>query len=268
MSFFDILLENFLSFGILQWIGFILIYFIVVTVLRMIFLLLINRHVSSHALRYSQPFRGGKKILVLGDSIAVGAGAEKPELSIAGRLGHDLPTCEIRNLATNGARTVDVIKQLEQIKNETFDLIIICVGGNDIFQFTPVQSLQKPLILLTDEANRLSGNQTIFLVYSNIAFAPLFPGYFRRFLQNRNEKILSLFMHITGERGAFAIDCSLRWNLHETKKGSLRYFAADKLHPSALAYQQWYKKIWKYIAKDNLTCDIADRPTYALQEKS
>lgn len=258
----DILFENILALGLPEWLQIGFIYVIVFTALRMLWFLLKNRTLSKKSIAYSQPFAGGKRILVLGDSTAVGAGAENPNLSIAGRLGNDLPTCEIRNLGTNGARTADVLEQIEQVKNEMFDLIIIGVGGNDVWHFTPLGALRQSIMLIADEANRLSNNQTIFLVYSNIGSAPLFPRPLRYFLKKRAEKIRSLFMQISGERGAFAIDLSTEHTNHNNGNSLQAHFAADRIHPSTLAYEEWYKKIWQYIAKDNLFCRIEDRPMY------
>src|SRR3989338_7153591 len=39
--------------------------------------------------------KGEKRILIAGDSTAVGAGAAKPEDTIAGRLAHDFPQADI-----------------------------------------------------------------------------------------------------------------------------------------------------------------------------
>src|SRR5690606_22492537 len=51
-----------------------------------------------------EPARSVGSLLVVGDSTALGAGAEKPHQSVAGRLGRRFPGLRIRNVAVDGAR--------------------------------------------------------------------------------------------------------------------------------------------------------------------
>lgn len=261
----QILLENLLSFGMIDWILIGIIYVVVISTIRMLWFLIVHRRVSHHSPAYSQTGTDGRRILILGDSTAIGVGATKPEHSLAGKLGINLPTCEIRNLGKNGARTMDVIEQLASVQNERFDLIIISVGGNDVWHFTPLRSLKYYLMLLIDEANRISDNRVLFLIYSNMGSAPLFPKPLRAILGKRAEKIRDLFIQVTAERGTHAIDLSTN-NNSLTRDTPLHYYAEDRIHPSDTTYALWYKDIWHYIAKENLSCDISDRPNPPMRQ--
>ncbi len=71
------------------------------------------------------------QILVIGDSTAVGTGAQTPEASLAGLVGQTFPDASVRNLGVNGARTADLIPRLEKIQDQHFDLLMLHIGGND-----------------------------------------------------------------------------------------------------------------------------------------
>ncbi|HEX8409331.1 MAG TPA: GDSL-type esterase/lipase family protein [Thermoanaerobaculia bacterium] len=87
------------------------------------------------------PQRGVVAPVILGDSLARGAGDERG-LGISGRLDADLHRRGLRarrtyNLGVNGARTGDLLRQLEsanvqQILRES-NAIIISIGGNDLW---------------------------------------------------------------------------------------------------------------------------------------
>jgi lysophospholipase L1-like esterase len=79
--------------------------------------------------------------IILGDSLARGTGDETG-LGIGGRLVEDLRQRHIRtnnviNIAVNGARTGDLLHQLESSNVQTLlaesNVIIVSVGGNDLW---------------------------------------------------------------------------------------------------------------------------------------
>lgn len=79
--------------------------------------------------------------LILGDSLARGAGDEQG-LGIAGRLDQELKRRGVQarrtyNLGVNGARTADLIRQLEAANVRELlrqsNVIVISIGGNDLW---------------------------------------------------------------------------------------------------------------------------------------
>ena len=83
----------------------------------------------------------GPRVLILGDSIAVGCGAACPEDSIAGQISQEFPHVTIVNRARNGARTAETLAQLSADPHPAYDAILINVGGNDILKRTPFRLL-------------------------------------------------------------------------------------------------------------------------------
>lgn len=89
----------------------------------------------------SDPPRDRVVPLVLGDSLARGAG-DDTGLGIGGRLVNELHSRHIAvsnatNLAINGARTGDVLQQLESHNVQAIigqsNLIVLSIGGNDLW---------------------------------------------------------------------------------------------------------------------------------------
>src|SRR5688572_21396111 len=72
------------------------------------------------------------RILIAGDSTAVGTGVADLNQSIAGRLARDFPRATITNLGENGLRTGEVADRLAVRGSERADLILLQTGGNDI----------------------------------------------------------------------------------------------------------------------------------------
>src|SRR5436305_10583402 len=89
----------------------------------------------------STPPRGILSPLVLGDSLARGAG-DSSGLGIGGRLLDELHhrrihTRNVANIAINGARTADVLQQLESHNVQEVvaqaNVIVLSIGGNDLW---------------------------------------------------------------------------------------------------------------------------------------
>jgi hypothetical protein len=70
-----------------------------------------------------QPAAPTYRLLVIGDSTAVGTGASAPEASLAGLIARDHPSWAIANRASDGARFADLPGQLR--RGETWDAVLI-----------------------------------------------------------------------------------------------------------------------------------------------
>ena len=92
----------------------------------------------------AQPAQPVRRILVVGDSTAVGTGADAPQDSLPGRIGQDHPRWHIDNLAANGARYADVAAQLEQAP-AGYDLVLVLAGGNDVIRLTALDTLRTQI---------------------------------------------------------------------------------------------------------------------------
>jgi len=192
-----------------------------------------------------------KKILILGDSTAVGTGARDKKASLAGRFAHDFPESDIVNRGINGAITRDVIKQLDNVENETFDLVVISVGGNDIWHFSRLGKLRRDLEQILKKAKQMSNQRVILLLYNNIGDAPAFSFLTRGLLRRRGKKVHEVFQQASTEEGVPCIE------LFATKKENpfmdphkqKTLFAADGIHPSGEGYRYWYNRMWSEMVR-------------------
>jgi len=236
-----------------------------IKVLKMIWFLL--REMQWHVPKsYSALREGGKRILIVGDSTAYGRGADKPEDSIAGHLGHDFPGTEIVNKAVNGSLTRHAIAQLARAGAKPFDMIIICTGGNDIWHFTRLVTLEQSLNRLLKDAAEKCDRKVIVLFYANLGSAPVFPPAIRWILSKRTQKVHSIFVRQTALQnvplielytGATNRDIYMHNPFLEDPK---QYYAKDRMHPNSNGYRLWYKLMWYEMVKNNYLFSERGRP--------
>ena len=95
------------------------------------------------------PNDGITRVVVLGDSVARGAGDEKG-LGLPGWLNHDLRVkaagaASILNLGINGGRTLNVARLLREPRARNSiaraDLVVMSIGGNDMYGDSPARLL-------------------------------------------------------------------------------------------------------------------------------
>lgn len=102
--------------------------------------------------RAPQPASGPLRLVVLGDSVARGTGDETGE-GIGGAIDKELQRRSVPhekhvNLGVNGAKTGDLLKQLESPSIRRFvaeaNVIVVSIGGNDLFGDVAGRSSDKP----------------------------------------------------------------------------------------------------------------------------
>ena len=234
---------------------------IVFDVLRMIKTILVGQYLAARTTPMSsQPSKElpsvhvdsvRKNILVVGDSTAVGTGAQSPQDSLAGRLARDFPHSKIVNLAANGSLTRNVLEQLEKREGECFDMIFISTGGNDIWHFSRISKLKRDLEKILILAKEMSRGRVFLLLYNNIGDAPAFSFLTRDFLKKRGEKVHAVFKEVSSKHGVPYIELFTEEERNpfldsETQKV---LFAADGIHPSGDGYRYWYNRMWREMVK-------------------
>ena len=156
----------------------------------------------------AHPATPQRKLLIVGDSTALGTGADSPASSLAGWIGKAHPHWRIDNLATNGARFVDVVQQL-QGAGSGYDLVLVVAGGNDVMRLTRADTLRTGMREAVALAHQ-RGRSVTLMPCGNVGHSPFF-------FQPK-------------ETDPFA--------LH-----SKEMHAADGLHPSSTGYRQWYSEL-------------------------
>ena len=181
-----------------------------------------------------------KTILVLGDSTAVGIGADRPEDSVAGRIAEYQNATYVENHAISGTAVEDLPKQIKEAKREFYDLILIQIGGNDILSFNDPKKVGP---LLTEVLKTLpKAGKVVLFSAGNVGGASIFPHPIRPI-----HTWLTLEYHKVFAKAVEGL--AIYVNLYEPPGKDLflkdqdRYLSVDGLHPSSEGYRLWFEKV-------------------------
>lgn len=187
------------------------------------------------------------RILVAGDSTAVGVGSAKRE-SIAGRVHGLYPEASIRNIGVSGLRVAGLIPILKQVQSERFDVIILQIGGNDIVRRTRFSDLESNLDEVLDLAHEM-GDKVILLTSGNVGSALIFPKVVRLFLTQRTLAVRNIFMKIATANGTTYVDLFQEAKVDPFAINPDKYYAADYFHPNGEGYGIWFEKVKAVLEK-------------------
>ncbi|MFZ2682315.1 MAG: GDSL-type esterase/lipase family protein [Patescibacteria group bacterium] len=181
-----------------------------------------------------------QRFLIIGDSSAVGVGAEPSTGSIAGRLAADYPTADVMSLAVSGSKVKDAIKQLKSLPDTAkFDLILIQIGGNDIVRRTPYADLERDFPIVLKLAKQHS-DHVVQLTSGNVGTSKLLPLGTRWFFTLRTKRVRNIFMRINSEQNTAYVDLYRKPAVDPYAQNPKLYYSPDFFHPSATGYGDWY----------------------------
>ncbi len=185
---------------------------------------------------------GANSILVLGDSTAVGIGADRPEDSVIGLIAKGLPGSSVENYAQSGARIDDPSQQLSKALRDRYDLAFVQVGANDLIRFrsatNAAESLLPILIRLKDRAQRV-----ILVMAGNVGGAPFFPWVLRPIYHRRSLAYHAALEDIAQRSGVIYVKLYLPPEKDPFSLQPEQFLASDRLHPSSAGYALWFKRI-------------------------
>lgn len=122
---------------------------------------------------FSRQGNDGKKILILGDSLAYGTGTSSPEKSVAGLVASRFPDATVENKAVNGKQTKGLASEMDDIKGQ-YDLILVIIGGNDVLRpWISLNESGKNLDLIYAKAAEHSDN-VIALTTGDLRYTTFF----------------------------------------------------------------------------------------------
>ena len=188
------------------------------------------------------------KILFIGDSTAVGTGAESNEKSVAGYFGRDFSLAHIVNLGQNGRRLHDLIKDFNPKKDERYTLVVAQIGANDILHFTPFKNVERDLSIIVDRAKSMA-DYVVILYCGNVGAAPIFFWPFNLIYTERTRKVRSIYIKTAKEKEILYINLFEELSDDMFLKDVNRFYCPDYLHPSGDGYLMWYNKIRETLNK-------------------
>lgn len=186
------------------------------------------------------PAKSSMKILVLGDSTAVGTGSVDPAQSVAGRLGKDFPTATIVNRAVNGLKTDQLLADKDKLfAGGPYDLLVVHIGANDVLRLRNMNEIRGRIKEIIDIGLTKSGHVALF-TSGNIGDAKLIPWFARPIMSYRSKTLRNYAVELDNQSDRFTYV-----DLYYKKAGisDERFYATDRLHLSGEGYGFWHKEL-------------------------
>lgn len=204
-------------------------------------------HLAKKAGKKTNPFsqlsdKAQERILVIGDSTSYGVGALDPRNSLVGRLALDKPRAHIENLSQTAMDLKQLASSLKGVRKNSFDTLLIHIGGIDTLSFTSLQKLERHMENVAAEARRLCRGSTILISVNNVGSAPVFQFYpLSRLLTKRSKHMSSFFSDAATKHKMLHVNLYLEKEDDPLPQNS--HYAPDGIHPNDEGYGIWYKKI-------------------------
>ncbi len=185
------------------------------------------------------------KLLIIGDSAAIGVGVDEQKDALAGQLSTTLAAKhEVywRLIANTGFTSADIIKELKTLTKQKYDYVLVSVGVNDVTHLKRVKDWTTNLKAIADLLNFKFGAPIVLL--TNIPPMNKFtaiPFPLNWCLGLRAQKFNKLMINL-----ARNYDCCSVLTLE--LPFNHKYIAKDGFHPSKLAYSVWAKQAAEKIA--------------------
>jgi lysophospholipase L1-like esterase len=177
----------------------------------------------------------GPALLVAGDSLSVGVGADDPAHSVAGRIAAACPGLTVVNRARSGARLADVPSQLLDAPPRRWDAVLLTIGGNDALGRTPRDALDAHASRAVLAARTLA-DRVVVATSANLGSVPIFPWPLTRLLEARTRAVRDALWRATGAHGAEFVDFFRPLERDPFARAPELYFGPDGVHPSSACY--------------------------------
>jgi lysophospholipase L1-like esterase len=182
------------------------------------------------------------RFLFMGDSTAVGTGAQKSTESVAGYFGQAYPLAQIDNNSYNGRKLNQLIAEFPKETKTTYDLVALQIGANDIMKFTPYQKIDREITTAIEDVKRIS-RHVVILHSGNVGLAPAFIWPFNWIMTERARVVRRIYMKKAQEHDVLYVDLFTERSNDLFLKDIPKYYCADMLHPSSAGYKWWYERI-------------------------
>lgn len=199
---------------------------------------------SAELVRRSEPFQRAlaapqRRLLVVGDSTAVGTGASSPAGSVAGLLAQAYPDLEVENRGRDGAKFADVLRQLDG--DEPFDMVLVQAGGNDVIRLRDLGASGADIGQVVRRARERAA-LVVVMPAGNVGNSPFFFPPLSWWMTRRSRE---LHTHVrTAARRHEAVYVNLFQEREDdpfVRHPELN--AADGLHPSDAGYRLWFEQL-------------------------
>jgi lysophospholipase L1-like esterase len=174
------------------------------------------------------------QIAVIGDSLALGTGASDSGNGFAfdayRAIEREHPGSEITNVAIGGATAADVLRlETPRLQGRHDNVVIVCVGGNDVIRFTPPAAFAATYAALLADIRRREPHATIVAIgVPDVAISPLFADHAAgvRALSAADDRGARAAARATGAQYLDLFALTHRWH------DPAALLSSDRFHPS------------------------------------
>ena len=177
------------------------------------------------------------RLVLLGDSLAYGTGAARPEDRLGPRLagaltaaGHD---ADVAVLAVPGATTADLAAQVPRAVAVSPDLAIVIVGANDLLRLNPAAPAAARLGAAVS-ALRAGGSDVLVVTAPDLSVVPQVPPAWRAQVQAACVALQQLQATAVTRAGGVAVPLGSGLAPRFARERGL--LSADRFHPSSAGY--------------------------------
>lgn len=185
------------------------------------------------------------ELLVLGDSIAAGLGADRRKNTLGGRLAKEAAkrtkrSVRLRTVARVGAQTSMVLEQLEDLPVGYHpDIAVVVVGGNDVTHRVPIWRSVADLVAIIDRLHEL-GAEVIVGTCPNLGAIRPVRQPLRSIAARRSALLARAQRKAAVARGARSVSLGrVVGPIFLAEPETM--FSLDRFHPSAAGYRRTAK---------------------------
>lgn len=182
------------------------------------------------------------RIAWLGDSLAAGLGCDHLDETPAHLTARLLERAvDVQMLALPGARAVHVLEeQLPQLDRGATDLVVLCVGANDVAAPTPRRQYAEQLDRILSE---LAPLPTVVLTLPDMSMPDRLAEPLRTLAGARARWFEAARARVTARhRHTASVDIASR-PAGVTRRAGRRMLCADRFHPGPEGYRVWAERI-------------------------
>lgn len=182
-----------------------------------------------------------KRLLVLGDSQAVGVGTSAPEHSISGLFSAAYPDWSVETVGVSGAKLPGVTQLVDKVAESRYDLILIFAGANDLIWFSSQSSIRKNLPKLISAVQPL-GSRIAISHGGNLGMAPVWPRIIAPYFTHRSKVARATYQRLAEQMNFIYLD------LFNHTDPNPDHHAEDGLHPNDAGYAGQFKLIQQLLS--------------------
>jgi lysophospholipase L1-like esterase len=180
------------------------------------------------------------QLAVIGDSLAFGTGAGDTSGGFAFRMyraiAADRPGSEITNAAIGGSTAADVLRlQVARLRERRFDVVILCVGGNDVVRGIPTRVFARDYRRLVAAIRSTApSTELVAIGVPDVSISPLFAehaGSVRKLAQSDDRAAREA---VAAEGGRYVELFALTGRARD----AAGFLSQDRFHPSDEGHAQ------------------------------